>query len=189
MTRRKEEWEKISRKGTTYKTKKNTYDLSGAYGIGYCKNGNKFYFSLEDYDKIKDYKWNINNGGYVFNGKNKLLIHHLILDYDKNCNLIPDHINRIRYDNRRENLRLITHIENCVNCSMQSNNTSGFIGISWDKRDKKWQANIRVNKKLIKIGRYKDIEEAKIARLKAEFKYFGTEIAPQRHLFKEYGIK
>ena len=34
----------------------------------------------------------------------------------------------------------------------------------------------------------KDIEDAKVARLKAELKYFGNEIAPQRHLFKEYNI-
>jgi hypothetical protein len=71
---------------------------------------------------------------------------------------------------------------------MQSNNTSGFIGVSWDKSHNLWQVNIRVNKKLIKIGRYKDIEDAKVARLKAELKYFGNEIAPQRHLFKEYNI-
>ena len=102
--------------------------------------------------------------------------------------LIPDHINRIRHDNRRENLRLITHVENSINCSMQSNNTSGFIGVSWDKSHNLCQVNIRVNGKLIKIGRYKNIEDAKRARLKAELKYFGTELAPQRHLFKEYNI-
>ena len=189
-TKRKEEWEKIQRKGMKYKTKKNDYDLiSKDHGIGYCKNGSEFYFSKEDYDKIKQYRWNITDKGYICNGSNKILLHHLILDYDKNCNLIPDHINRKRNDNRRENLRLITHIENCINCSMQSNNTSGFIGISFDKERNKWQVNIRVNKKLIKIGRYCNIEDAKIARLQAELKYFGIEIAPQRHLFKEYGIK
>ena len=35
--------------------KYNSYDLSGEYGIGYTSKGKKFYFDLEDYDKIKDY--------------------------------------------------------------------------------------------------------------------------------------
>ena len=188
MKKINEEREKIPRKGMKYKTNKNEYNLRGKYGIGYCKNGNEFYFDLEDYDKIKDYTWTVSNDGYVSNGKNKISLHHLILNYDKSCVLIPDHANRIRCDNRKENLRLITHVENCINSSMQSNNTSGFIGVSWDKSHNLWQVNIRVNKKLIKIGRYKDIENAKIARLKAELKYFGTELAPQRHLFEEYKI-
>ena len=38
-------------------SKTNKYDLSGEYGIGYDSNGQKFYFDLEDYDKIKNYCW------------------------------------------------------------------------------------------------------------------------------------
>lgn len=44
--------------------KYNTYDLSGNYGIGYTSNGKKFYFDLDDYDKIKDYCW-FNTKGYM----------------------------------------------------------------------------------------------------------------------------
>ena len=47
------------------KKKYNTYDLSGDYGIGYTSKDEEFYFDLEDYDKIKDYCWRINNRGYV----------------------------------------------------------------------------------------------------------------------------
>ena len=44
---------------------KNTYDLSGEYGIGYTSKGVEFYFDLEDYDKIKDYCWRTNDNGYI----------------------------------------------------------------------------------------------------------------------------
>lgn len=37
-------------------------------------------------------------------------------------------------------------------------------------------------------GSYKDKKDALVARLKAERELFGVEFAPQRHLFKEYGI-
>lgn len=50
-------------------------------------------------------------------------------------------------------------------------------------------AQIKYNYKRIFLGYYDDIEDAIRARLKAELKYFGKEFAPQRHLFKEYGIK
>ena len=45
--------------------KYNTYNLSGEYGIGYTTKGEEFYFDLEDYDKIKDYCWYIDENGYV----------------------------------------------------------------------------------------------------------------------------
>ena len=47
--------------------------------------------------------------------------------------------------------------------------------------------NTKVNYKKIRLGEYEHIEDALIARLKAEKKYF-KEFAPQRHLFAEYGI-
>ena len=42
--------------------KPNKYDLSGEYGIGYNASDNReFYFDLEDYDKIKDRAWHIDD--------------------------------------------------------------------------------------------------------------------------------
>lgn len=68
-----------------------------------------------------------------------------------------------------------------------SNNTSGFTGVSWDKKMSKWRSYIVINKQQIHLGLYINKEDAVIARLKAEAKYYG-EFAPQRHLFDEYGI-
>lgn len=45
--------------------KPNKYDLSGEYGIGYTVDGREFYFDLEDYDKIKDRAWHIENNSKV----------------------------------------------------------------------------------------------------------------------------
>lgn len=177
----------MSKKGQTYQTKKKcTYDLTGEYAIGYDSKGRKFYFDIEDYDKIKDYNWCVTPHGYIraYSQKSKqpVLFHHIVLDYDKTSDLIPDHINRIRSDNRKENLRLVTFVENCINVSRQSNNKSGYIGVTWDKTTNKWQATIRVNRKLINLGRRKNIEDALVLRLQAEKEYFG-ELSPQRDLF------
>lgn len=71
---------------------------------------------------------------------------------------------------------------------LSTNNSSGFIGVYWSKKDQSWYSQITVNRKRIHLGYTSTKEEAIIQRLRAELKYFGLDFAPQRHLFKEYGI-
>lgn len=148
---------------------RNTYDLSGEYGIGYTSNGEEFYFDLEDYEKIKDYMWFI-NGGYVVakdNGE-RIRLHNLI----SNVKGI-DHFNRNKLDCRKSNLKIVTHQENMLNKGMYSNNTSGVKGVSWDKSKNKWCSNITANKKRYNLGCFDNFEDAVKARKEAEKKYFG----------------
>lgn len=89
------------------------------------------------------------------------LAHRLVwLLFNKNCPNFIDHIDGDKSNNRIENLRPCTTIENGYNRKIGSNNTSGFKNVGWHKRDKLWQASITVNKKLIHIGLFKEAEEA-----------------------------
>ena len=88
-----------------------------------------------------------------------------------NKNVI-DHINGIKNDNRVENLRVVTHRENCQNYLISKNK---IVGISWLKKNQKWHARILINKKSIHLGLFTQKEDAlrmyKIAALKVkEFK-------------------
>lgn len=56
-----------------------------------------------------------------------------------------DHINRIRHDNRIENLREVDESQNCQNQSLRSDNTSGKKGVTWNKLRSRWQAQIQHN--------------------------------------------
>ena len=47
---------------------------------------------------------------------------------------------------------------------MQNNNTSGYVGVTWHIRDKKWCAKISVNKISKHIGSFSTLEEAVQAR-------------------------
>jgi hypothetical protein len=99
-----------------------------------------------------------------------------------------DHIDRNELNNLENNLRESTQQQNCMNRSIQKNNTSGIIGVNWDSLNKKWVARINSGKnKRINLGNYNDFTSAVIARLQAEAKYYG-EFAPQRHLFEQYNI-
>lgn len=83
-----------------------------------------------------------------------------------------DHINHNRGDNRISNLRNTTPLGNARNKSLCSDNKSGFHGVSWHKRDKRWRATIVVNKVQIHLGNYLNKEDAVLARLRAE-KFYG----------------
>ena len=151
-------------------TKRNKYDLSGEYGIGWTSNTNKeFYFDLEDYEKIKDYCWQESHYGYVVNKEARL--HRLIMKTpDKEYNV--DHMNHNLLDNRKSNLRVTTKSQNQMNCKLAKNNTSGVTGVSYNKEICKWVSYIHVNNKRITLGYFSDFDEAVKARLKAEEKYF-----------------
>ena len=85
-----------------------------------------------------------------------------------------DHINRNRSDNRVSNLRDISRKQNLQNAGKSSNNTSGHPGVSWYKRDSKWQVKIMHNYKRIHLGYFADREEAIAARKAGELRYWGV---------------
>ena len=79
-----------------------------------------------------------------------------------------DHINHIKDDNRWCNLRHATTSINHMNMPMGKNNTSGFIGVHWDKATSKWKASIKIDGKAKHLGRYMSLMAAIFARKKAE---------------------
>jgi hypothetical protein len=83
-----------------------------------------------------------------------------------------DHINEVKDDNRLCNLRLDINRENEQNNSKpQCNNTSGYLGVCWNKQKRRWQAQIHYKNKQIYLGLYDIPEEAHEAYLCAKRKY------------------
>lgn len=152
---------------------------------GQFSSGEWFCFSESRFEQFKGMYFSINNSGYArtcIDGKS-VLLHHLIYP-----NSIVDHIDRNRLNNTDGNLRPCTIAENVRNSSLSINNTSGFTGVCWYTTQQKWSAEIKVDGKKINLYYGDSKEDAIIARLEGEAKYFG-EFAPQRHLFEKYGIK
>lgn len=82
-------------------------------------------------------------------------------------------------DNRRCNLRNITRTENMINVGLSKANTSGYLGVSWNIKNEKWMASIRVNKKSKNLGYYDDPEEAHQAYKEAAEKYYPGIVYPE----------
>ena len=122
----------------------------------------------EDYDYLMQWKWQFHNG-YARRTqhicmigtkriKKQIALHRIVLNNPDGLQV--DHINGNRLDNRKENLRVCTCAENVRNRSTPSNNTSGFKGVFWDKRMKKWQAQISADSKTIRLGYFTSTIEA-----------------------------
>lgn len=70
-----------------------------------------------------------------------------------------DHINRIKTDNRLDNLREVSQSVNMHNIGNHSNNTSGYKGV-FKSYGGKYKSQIYVNKKCIYLGTFDTAELA-----------------------------
>lgn len=82
-----------------------------------------------------------------------------------------DHINGDKTDNRWVNLRAVSRVDNARNQRIPNTNTSGVIGVSWDKRKLMWRAQITILKKIKHIGYFHSLDEASCARSAAQKSY------------------
>ena len=80
---------------------------------------------------------------------------------NRNSNIVIDHINNIRIDNRLENLQVITQRQNL---SKDKKGTSKFTGVHWNINENKWMSGIKINGKRKHLGYFK-------CELKAHYVY------------------
>lgn len=120
-----------------------------------------------DYEHLMQWEWSCSECGYAVRGvrvKGKMQLirmHRVVLermgfkDFENS-----DHINRDRSDNRRCNLRPATRQQNMCNRSKFKNNTSGYVGVSWHKKSKKWITSIQVKGVRRHLGVFNNKEKA-----------------------------
>ena len=129
-----------------------------------CKEIARTIINKDDFKKVKDLKWCLDDKGYVLNGRFKIRLHHLILPRKKG--LFTDHQDGNPLNNRKNNLRYATNQQN----QMNKKNVKGYY---WHKKEKKWVTKIVVNNKYIHLGCFVKESEARQARKNAELEYFG----------------
>lgn len=100
----------------------------------------------EDSGDILKYKWRVDTTGYASrcfydNGKvRNTKMHRQILKAPEGYDV--DHINGDRLDNRRENIRICTRTQNCMNSGPRKG-SSQYKGVSFHKQRQKWQAKLQ----------------------------------------------
>ncbi len=123
-----------------------------------------------DFDSVSKFRWYYNRGYAVRQPqmvnsirRGKIALHRFILG-SKESNS-TDHINGNTLDNRRKNLRFVTVMQNSWNNKSK--------GITFHKRDKKWQARIQVDGNRIQLGYFPNKKMASISYKLATKKYYG----------------
>lgn len=128
----------------------------------------------EDYDYLMQFKWHViphKNGTnfYAARGyrkedgkKSTMLLHRELLNpvafFREAGGIEVDHINGDPLDNRRCNLRIVTKTENNRNRSKSPHlkTSSRFKGVSFHKRTGLWQAYIKTNDQMNRLGYFAD---------------------------------
>jgi hypothetical protein len=135
----------------------------------------------EDFEYLNQFKWHtLKLAGKFYVGRkltvskckrNQIFMHRFIMKPDKG--MVIDHLDGNPLNNQKNNLRICTHSENMRNCKISINNTSGFKGVSFVKKNNTYKSAIKLNKKTIYLGYYIDPIDAARAYNEAAVKYHG----------------
>jgi hypothetical protein len=128
--------------------------------------------------EVSKHKWRTSWNGWnwyassTINGKN-VYLHRYIMGVT-DSRVLVDHKDGNGLNCQDGNLRVCTSSQNGMNRGKQSDNTSGYKGVTWDKSKGKWQASIKVNQKTIFLGRFNNVIEAAKAYDEGAKKYHGA---------------
>ena len=138
----------------------------------------------EDYDYLNQWKWCLRGTGlgkfYAIRGfekskksniKGSISMHRQLMKPTNG--FVIDHLDGDTLNNQKINLRICTQSQNCSNQKKSISNTSGYKGVSYYKKNNRFNAKIAFNKKTIYLGSYIDPIDAARAYNAAALKYHG----------------
>lgn len=166
---------------------KNEYDLSGEKGILSLIHKSEIVqtlFDKEDFERIHQYHWRLSckrQKKYVCTGQSAtrggtgiIYLSNLVMDFKPDGDNEVDHIDGNSLNNTKENLRIVSRIDNIHNITTLSPNskTTGIRGVSLDKRSGLYCVDFRYNNHRWYVKPYKKLESAVYLRYLFECEFY-----------------
>lgn len=136
-----------------------------------------------DFDWLSQWKWYAHRSEGIYYAVRKfkgadgflhdMCMHRQILGLERGDKQQGDHRNHNTLDNRRGNLRICTQSQNNMNRRSATTSSSQFKGVTWDKRVRKWRAQISIKGKNKYLGDFKGEKNAALAYDARAFREFG----------------
>lgn len=122
---------------------------------------------VEDEKRVRAFSWHLSHG-YAVGGPGNIRLHRFIMNVS-DSDIYIDHINNVKLDCRRNNLRTVTQAQNCQNVPKKPNTSSIYKGVSWAEKSQGWQVKCGA----FHFGQYDSQEEAGWAYNLAALEIFG----------------
>jgi hypothetical protein len=117
--------------------------------------------SSADATLILPHRWHRDSAGYARrNDAPGIMMHRVVLGLETHDGHHSDHINGDPLDNRRENLRVVTHTQNMQNRKAPSHGRSPFRNVQWETAKRRWRVRCRIEGTVVSLGYFDDEVEA-----------------------------
>lgn len=135
--------------------------VSGSCHAGVFEFAGHAIVDSKDFEEVSKYRWTLSKG-YARTGQlpgyPRIFLHQLV--YLRQHGSLPvhpnsiDHIDRDPLNCTRENLREASQSLQLANTGVSKRNVSGYRGVSWDKKEQRWQARVNLKGKSHFLGRF-----------------------------------
>ena len=144
------------------------------------ETGLRAYVDECDFDRISAHIWFLRKlcsggkhyfyAGATIDGKD-VFLHRFLLNAQRSD--LVDHQDHDTLNCLRGNIRICTHAQNMQNRKVLPQSTTGVKGVHFVRRENVFTAEIKVDNRRVRLGRFRTLEQAASAYRKAAIEYHG----------------